>query len=371
MLALIAMEQPLSANADDIRDARAALIESLSPMTPGEVADNTFRAQSEGFREIVGVSADSETETYFRLRTRMSGPRWAGVPVMMQSGKRMGAARKEITVTMRRPEPCIMCDDELRHTNRVVFTLEPSDRIEIVFYAKKPGFEDEVEERTFSFFLYEKAEKAQYVEEYAKLLHDAFAGDQTLFVSTREIDAGWRFIDPIVDGWEAGLVPLATYPPDTSTIVAQAEAALAAGGGRGSIGVAGLGKMGAGLARNLLDSGWRVVGWNRHGEVATAMAAEGPGRADVARPRRRAAGAARHLADGAGRCAGRRAALRLGRRRRRASRSCWLPATPSSTAATASGATPRRVPRSSPSSASTTSTPARAADRQAPATARA
>ena len=147
----------------------------------------------------------------------------------MQSGKRMGAARKDITVTMRRPEPCIMCDDATRYTNRIVFTLEPSDRIEIVFYAKKPGFEDEVEERTFSFFLYEKTEKAQYVEEYAKLIYDAFAGDQTLFVSTREIDAGWRFIDPIVDGWEEGLVPLATYPPDTDSIVAACRTG--AGGG--------------------------------------------------------------------------------------------------------------------------------------------
>ena len=273
MLALVAMEQPASARADDIRDARAALIESLAPMTPGEVAGSTFRAQSEGFREIAGVSAGSQTETYFRVQTLLTGPRWAGVPVTMQSGKRMGAARKEITVTMRRPEPCIMCE-ELRQTNRIVFTLEPADQIEIVFYAKKPGFEGEIEERTFSFFLYEKAEKAQYVEEYAKLIYDAFAGDQTLFVSTREIDAGWRFIDPIVDGWEGGLAPLATYAPDTSEIVTEAEAALAAGAGRGSIGVAGLGKMGASLARNLRDHGWRVVGWNRHGEVARSIAEE-------------------------------------------------------------------------------------------------
>ncbi len=277
MLALVTMEQPASATADDIRDARAALIESLVPMTPGDVADATFRAQSEGFRDIPGVRADSQTETYFRLRTQLTGPRWAGVPVTMQSGKRMGAARKEMTVTMRRPEPCIMCDEDLAHANRVVFTLEPSDRIEIVFYAKKPGFVDEVEERTFSFFLYEKAEKAQYVEEYAKLIYDSFAGDQTLFVSTREIDAGWRFIDPIVDGWEAGLVPLATYAPDTDGIVAEADAALSRRAGRGSVGVAGLGKMGAGLARNLRDHGWRTVGWNRHGEVALAIAEEGGG----------------------------------------------------------------------------------------------
>jgi glucose-6-phosphate 1-dehydrogenase len=275
MLALVAMEQPKSASADDIRAARAELIESLNPMTPGETVCNSFRAQSEGFREITGVAPDSDTETYFRLRTHLTGERWAGVPVTMQSGKRMGCACKQITITMRHPEPCIMCHAEKHITNRIVFTLEPADQIEIVFYTKKPGFEDDLEERTFSFFLYEKSEKAQYVEEYAKLLHDAFAGDPTLFVSTREIDAGWRFIDPVVDAWEAGLVPLETYPPDSDEIVTRAEAAMALGGARGSVGVAGLGKMGAGLALNLLDSGRRVVGWNRHTEVAESMAGQG------------------------------------------------------------------------------------------------
>jgi len=205
----------------------------------------------------------------------MNGPRWAGVPVTMQSGKRMGAARKEIVVTMRQPDDCIMCDLEADQRNRIVFTLEPADRIQIAFFTKSPGFEGELEERRFDFFLYERAEKAQYVEEYGKLIYDAFRGDQSLFVSTREIDAGWRFIDPIVDAWEAGAVPLASYAPDTSDIVEQAETALATGGQRGSVGVAGLGKMGAGLALNLVDNGWRVTGWNRHTEVATAMAADG------------------------------------------------------------------------------------------------
>jgi glucose-6-phosphate 1-dehydrogenase len=274
MLALIAMEQPVSNAADDIRDARAALIESLKPLTPGEIAGQTFRAQHEGFRDIAGVSVDSQTETYFKLLTRLHGPRWAGVPVTMESGKRMGPACKRIVVTLRKPEAC-MCDADRNYTNRVVFTLEPSDRIEIVFYAKKPGFDTEVEERTFSFFLYEKTEKAQYVEEYSKLIYDAFRGDQTLFVSTREIDAGWRFIDPIVEGWHAGMTPLESYPPDTDSIVSHADDLLARRIDRGEVGVMGLGKMGAGLARNLKDHGWLVAGYNRTHSVAEAMSAEG------------------------------------------------------------------------------------------------
>jgi len=274
MLALVAMDQPASADPHDIREARADVIESLTLMTPGEVAENTFRAQHHGFRDIAGVASDSQTETYFRILTRLNGPRWAGVPVMMESGKRMGPACKRITVTFKHPKPCL-CDGVEHPANRVVFTLEPSDRIEIVFFTKKPGFESDVEERTFSFFLYEKAEKAQYVEEYAKLLHDSFRGDQTLFVSTREVDAGWRFIDPVTAGWRAGLAPLEHYEPDCPDIVSRAAEAIVAAQTEGRVGVAGLGKMGAGLARNLIDHGWEVVGWNRTHSVAEGMAAEG------------------------------------------------------------------------------------------------
>ncbi len=243
-------------------------------MTPGEVADGTFRAQVEGFREIAGVSADSQTESYFQLRTRMSGPRWAGVGVTMEAGKWMGEACKRIVVTFRHPEKCL-CEGIEHVANKIVFTMEPNDQIEICFFAKRVGFEDEVEERRFTFFLYEKTEKAQYVEEYAKLMYDAMRGDQTLFVSTREVDRGWSFIDPIVDAWEAGAVELDYYAAGDAEVVKRADEVLSAKSRRGQVGVAGLGKMGAGLALNLVDNGWEVVGFNRHADVARAMAPDG------------------------------------------------------------------------------------------------
>ncbi|HEY5541032.1 MAG TPA: glucose-6-phosphate dehydrogenase [Coriobacteriia bacterium] len=274
MLALVTMDRPASNRADDIRDARAALIESLRPLTPAEVASATFRAQYSGFRDTAGVRPESGTETYFQLRTHLEGPRWAGVRVTMESGKSMGEACKRIVVTFRQPEN-YLCPEDMACTNRIVFTLEPADQIDIVFFAKKPGFAEEIEERRFTFFLYEKTEKAQYVEEYAKLMYDAFAGDQTLFVSTREVDAGWAFIDAICRAWSADVVPLQHYEAGTADIVRVADEALAGRAIRGQVGVCGLGKMGAGLALNLVDHGWRVVGWNRHHALAESLAPQG------------------------------------------------------------------------------------------------
>ena len=279
MLALITMEQPTARGAAAIRQARAqAMVDVLHPLTREQISRDSYRAQYEGFREIEGVSPESVTESYFKLRTTLRSSRWAGVPVTMESGKRMGKVCKEIVVTLRHPHPC-MCDGNLHVQNRIVFRLEPNDSITIHFWAKKPGFTNELEERTFNFFLYEKVEKAQYVEEYARLMLDAVRGDQTLFVSTDEIKAMWEFIDPVVEAWRDGATELGTYEPDSDAVLRTADEALArrigSNGDRPSVGVVGLGKMGAGIARNLIDHGWRVVGYNRTVERAREMEDEG------------------------------------------------------------------------------------------------
>jgi len=278
MLALITMGQPASMEADAIRAARVEALRSLRPLTPEQVGTATFRAQYDGYRDIPGVAPDSETETFFRVVTQLDSDRWRGVPVVMQGGKRLGGIRKDIVVSFRTPAPC-MCGTTDGVQNKVTFRLEPADSITISFWTKKPGFDTLLEERDFNFFLYEKEEKAQYVEEYARLLADSIEGDQTLFVSTLEVRAMWEFIDPIVAAWAAGSAPLARYAPDTADVLTEA-----AGTGlpapvrdelRREIGVVGLGKMGAGIALNLVDHGWRVVGYNRTTAVATRLAADG------------------------------------------------------------------------------------------------
>jgi glucose-6-phosphate 1-dehydrogenase len=276
MLALVAMDKPAALDAESIRAARAAVLEELRPLRRDEIARRSFRAQYEGYRGIKGVSADSETETYFKFEAVMAGPRWAGVPVTFESGKRVGTAPlKRIVVSFRHPRPCLCPEGAVHYRNKVVFTLEPNDSITISFWAKKPGFDEVMEERTFDFFLYRKTEKLQYVEEYSRLLFDAIRGDQTAFVSTDEVRAMWDFTDPIVQAWRDGAVPLASYAPDSDEVRARADDALAANTTKPQVGITGLGRMGAAIARNLLDHGWEVVGHNRHPERARAMAGEG------------------------------------------------------------------------------------------------
>ena len=169
MLALAMMDPPASFNAKSIRAKRAEILEKVSPAE----AVNSSRAQYNGFRKIKGVHPKSETETYFKLKVFINDDRWRGVPIILEGGKRMPEIKKDIVVT-------------LKDKNKITFSLEPDNG------AKK---------------------KSQYVDEYKKLLLDCIAGDQTLFVSAKEIRAMWKIIDPIIDAWQKNLTPLKFYEP--------------------------------------------------------------------------------------------------------------------------------------------------------------
>jgi glucose-6-phosphate 1-dehydrogenase len=279
MLATLLMEHPARGNSETIRENRARVLNALPSWTEDSIQKNTFRAQYKGYLGINGVRERSVTETYFALKTELADPRWNGVPIFMEAGKRLAEACKEIVVTLKHTRECLLCEVGHHRPNQIVFRLEPNDEIIIHFWTKKPGFDRILEERAFSFFLYEKEIKIQYVEEYAKVLYATIRGEQTSFVSPDEIEAAWKFTDPIEKTWSRNSVPLVVYDANTTPSPSflkllpdmekewQSHAA--------AIGVVGLGKMGGNLARRLAAKNWKVVGFNRTPETTRELEKEG------------------------------------------------------------------------------------------------
>lgn len=278
MLAAITMAYPREMDASAIQANRAGLLETLAPWSEASIRENTYRAQYDGYRDIDGVADDSDTETYFALKTQLEHPRWRGVPIYMQAGKRMGEARKEIVLTLAHPQVCHLCELGEHGPNRIIFRLEPNDEIIINFWTKKPGLEKELVERTFSFFLYEKSNNVQYVEEYAKVLHAAIGGRRGLFTGPKEVEALWRFTDPIVAGWQQNLTSLEHYTPGVTPQPALLTRGVAtdehaAQTSRSAVGMIGLGRMGFNMALHLHEDGYDVFGVDKS-EAALAQARE-------------------------------------------------------------------------------------------------
>lgn len=276
MLSILTMDYPLDNLTDSLRANRAKVIETLAPFSTQEIKQHTYRSQYQGYLDVAGVKSGSDTETYFKLTTELQHPKWKGVPITIEAGKKLQETRKEIIVTLKHPKICHLCEIDRHEPNKIIFRMEPNDEVVISFWTKKPGLENALEKRSFSFFLYEKKVKKQYVEEYAKVIFSALNGDQTLFLSDQEVQAMWKFTDPIVHGWKQNLVPLETYESGstpksdllsqlTKTIDTQTK----------EIGIIGLGKMGEGLALQLVDKGWTVVGNNRSPEVTERLSKQG------------------------------------------------------------------------------------------------
>lgn len=278
MLALVTMDHPGSLIATNVRRERANILSQLRVLNDSEIRTNTYRAQYNGYRSIDGVRNNTNTETFFRITTFIDSPRWAGVPIVIEHGKNLKKSRKEIIVTFKHTSPCLCPPGGGHFKNQVIFSLEPKEEIRIDFVAKKAGLSTDLEERSFTHNFRTRARKNQYVEEYEKLLLDAVYGNQLLFVSTDEVKAMWRFIDPIVCAWDDNKVPLATYIPGKDMVLKDAKKTIHTDttvATNRSIGVVGLGKMGAGIALHLLEKGWEVVGYNRTIEVTKQYEKDG------------------------------------------------------------------------------------------------
>ncbi|MCH7759186.1 glucose-6-phosphate dehydrogenase, partial [Patescibacteria group bacterium] len=280
MLALITMDHPLEFKANTIRRKRAEALKSLKLFTQTQVKRSSFRAQYQGYGNIKGVKKKSKTETYFKIKAFLNSFLWQGVPIILESGKKLKDRKKEIIITFKHSSPCFCPPKTKIHfKNKLIFHLEPQEGITIQFWSKKPGLKFELQERKFNFLYRKKKKKFSYTEEYEKLLLDCISGDQTLFISTEEVESMWKFIDPFIKAWRHNLVPLKRYSQNTNTIRRESkviESPLISDlTFKKEIALIGLGKMGGNIAQQLMGKGWLVLGYNRTTEVTRDLEKKG------------------------------------------------------------------------------------------------
>ncbi|MBK1621821.1 glucose-6-phosphate dehydrogenase [Lamprobacter modestohalophilus] len=221
LLALTAMEAPVTFDADAVRDKKIEVWRSITPMTPEQVAERTVRAQysageSEGasvagWLEEPKVPASSRTETFAALDLRIDNWRWAGVPFYLRTGKRLAHQVTEIAVHFRHPPMQLFPHEEALTANVIVMRIQPDEGISLAFGVKQPGGERRAVPVSMD-FCYHAAFGDNPPSAYAVLLLDALRGDPTLFTRRDGVEAQWRLITPIEQAWAADTaVPLPGY----------------------------------------------------------------------------------------------------------------------------------------------------------------
>jgi glucose-6-phosphate 1-dehydrogenase len=197
----LAMEPPISVDADRIRDEQVKVFRAIPPLQPETIVRGQFR----GYRTEAGVAADSAVETFAAVRLEVDSWRWAGVPFFIRAGKCLPLTATEVYVDLKRPPLSNLSPDE---SNYFRFRLGPQISISLGARVKKPGTES-VSMAT-ELVAVRNAGRDE-VDAYERLLTDAMKGDPTLFVREDAVEAAWTVVDGILDN----AAPAHPYEPGT------------------------------------------------------------------------------------------------------------------------------------------------------------
>ncbi len=215
MLAIMAMEAPKSLTATGIRAERAKVLSRLKGIPTRTMSKQVVRGQYMGYMQEPGVMPTSQTETYFRIQSYVNSARWKGVPFYLESGKALAESKVEIDVYFKEGKGYrVKAKGENTKTqenrqNILTFRIQPDEGIRVRFFVKVPGYDFKTEGKTLKFKYADSTFSDDIPNDYERLIRDAFIGDQTLFASTDEIMASWKFMMPILNNLKN--IPLKLY----------------------------------------------------------------------------------------------------------------------------------------------------------------
>jgi glucose-6-phosphate 1-dehydrogenase len=230
VLALVAMEPPVSLEAESIRDEKVKLLRALRVWQPEQVPDQIVRGQytagtvggqpRPAYRDEPRVAPGSTVETYVAARVLVDNWRWSGVPFYLRTGKNLPHSASEVRIQFR-PTPNVLfaaqCGPRL-DANSITLRLQPNEGISLRFNGKVPGTSMQIRPVRMH-FSYDAEFGAYTPEAYERLLLEAIAGDATLFIRRDEVETAWAFVDAIRDGWrnqpltDAEFYPAGTWGP--------------------------------------------------------------------------------------------------------------------------------------------------------------
>jgi len=222
LLALTAMEEPISFDATHLRAEKEKVLAAVS--LPDDLEHATARGQYGGgwqggekvlgFLQEDGMNPASTTETYAAVKLEINTRRWADVPFYLRTGKRLGRRVTEIAVVFKRAPEHLFTRSQTSGLgqNALVIRVQPDEGVTIRFGSKVPGAGTQVRDVTMDFG-YGHAFTEASPEAYERLILDVLLGDPPLFPRHEEVELSWRILDPVEQYWVAQGGPLEQYSP--------------------------------------------------------------------------------------------------------------------------------------------------------------
>jgi glucose-6-phosphate 1-dehydrogenase len=202
IVAHLAMEPPVSAAAEAMRDEKVKVLRAIPALGPGDVV----RGQFCGYREEKGVAKDSKVETFAAVKVAVNNWRWHGVPFFLRAGKCLPVTATEVLVRFRRPPA--LYSGEAPPANHIRFRISPDVALALGAMVKKAG-EAMVGEPTELIAVHHPS--AKEMDAYERLLGDAMKGNMAEFAREDYVGEAWRIVDPVL----GNVTPVTEYEPST------------------------------------------------------------------------------------------------------------------------------------------------------------
>ncbi|MFA5463443.1 MAG: glucose-6-phosphate dehydrogenase [Dysgonamonadaceae bacterium] len=218
LICIIAMEPPISFDADEVRNRKVDVLKAMRKSLPEEIDTMSVRGQYSsgwikgtqvlGYREEENVNPESNTETYAALKFYVDNWRWQGVPFYLRTGKRLIKTASMITIQFKEVPHKIFISEKsgTPKQNRLVISIQPDMAIRFQLQSKRPGLEMYLDTVDI-LFDYSGSKRLDSPKAYETLLLDAINGDQTLFMRADQVEAAWELIMPILNYWEKNIDP--------------------------------------------------------------------------------------------------------------------------------------------------------------------
>ncbi len=239
LICMIAMEAPVSFDADEIRNKKVDVLNAIRKYTREEVHEHAVRGQysegwmmgekTPGYRQEKSVSPDSNVDTFAAVKFYIDNWRWQNVPFYVRTGKRLHEKTTIITVQFK-PAPSYAFPPEASETwrsNRLTLSIQPEMDIRLRFQAKHPG-QSMILNPVDMIFNYKDAYDGNEPEAYETLLLDIMEGNATLFMRDDQVEAAWKIVMPILETWEnrapsdfPNYAPNSWGPEDAEALIAR------------------------------------------------------------------------------------------------------------------------------------------------------
>ncbi|KAL6650128.1 hypothetical protein ACP70R_014352 [Stipagrostis hirtigluma subsp. patula] len=221
ILALFAMETPVSFDAEDIRNEKVKVLRSMRQLKLEDVVVGQYKGHTRGGKSYPGYADDptvakgSITPTFAAAALFIDNARWDGVPFLMKAGKALHTRRAEIRVQFRRVPGNLyrrsIGPDLDKATNELVLRVQPDEAIYLKINNKVPGLGMRLDRSNLN-LLYSERYHGETPDAYERLLLDAIEGERRLFIRSDELDAAWSIFTPVLRELEDKRVAPELYP---------------------------------------------------------------------------------------------------------------------------------------------------------------